>query len=87
MGKTPKFYITNTLKKPNWVAIHQFSVCVKQLNSCIKILPCLPYSPKANQATKKILPFDDANLETCLLRMCLAKWQTQYNLMENTTPG
>ena len=44
------------------------------------------YSPSANQATKKVLPLDDANLATHLLRMCPAKWQTQYNMTENTTP-
>ena len=44
------------------------------------------YSPKAYQATKKFVPLDDANLMTHLLCMCLANWQTQYNLTENTTP-
>ena len=29
---------------------------------------------------------DDADLAMHLLRMCPAKWQTQYDLMENTTP-
>ena len=28
---------------------------------------------------------DDADLATHLLHMCLAKWQTQYNLIKNTT--
>eukprot|EP00804_Cyclotella_cryptica_P022246 CCRYP_017937-RA/>CCRYP_017937-RA protein AED:0.57 eAED:1.00 QI:0/0/0/1/1/1/2/0/259 len=51
-GEALKYYITNTLKKPN----------------------------------KKVLPLDDANLATPLLRMCPAKWQTQNDLMENTTP-
>ena len=32
------------------------------------------------------MPLDDADLVTHLLHMCPAKWQTQYNLMENTTP-
>ena len=35
---------------------------------------------------KQVLPLDDANLATHLLRMCPAKWQTQYNLTEKTTP-
>ena len=29
---------------------------------------------------------DDAYLATHLLHMCLVKWKTQYDLMENTTP-
>ena len=49
-------------------------------------MPCLYYSPKANQATKQVLPLDDADLAAHLLRMCPAKWQTQYDLTENTTP-
>eukprot|EP00804_Cyclotella_cryptica_P015513 CCRYP_003554-RA/>CCRYP_003554-RA protein AED:0.37 eAED:1.00 QI:0/0/0/1/1/1/2/0/455 len=85
-GEALKYYITNTLKKPNWVSIRQFFVQVEQLNSYLETLPCTYYSPKANQATKKVLPIDDADLATHLLRMCPAKWQTQYDLMENTTP-
>eukprot|EP00804_Cyclotella_cryptica_P008289 CCRYP_016489-RA/>CCRYP_016489-RA protein AED:0.39 eAED:1.00 QI:0/0/0/1/1/1/2/0/392 len=68
------------------VSIRQFFVRVEQLNSYLETLPCLYYSPKANQATKKVLPLDDADLATHLLRMCPAKWQTQYDLTENTTP-
>eukprot|EP00804_Cyclotella_cryptica_P020188 CCRYP_010891-RB/>CCRYP_010891-RB protein AED:0.39 eAED:1.00 QI:0/0/0/1/0/0/3/0/376 len=86
VGEAFKYYITNTLKKPNRVSIRQFFVRVEQLNSYLKTLPCLYYSPKANQATKNVLPLDDAVLVTHLLRMCPAKWQTQYDLTENTTP-
>jgi hypothetical protein len=85
-GEALKYYITNTLKKPNRVSIRQFFVRVEQLNSYIETLPCLFSSPKANQATKKVLPLDDADLATHLLRMCPAKWQTRYNLTENSTP-
>jgi hypothetical protein len=49
-------------------------------------LPCLFNSPKANQTTKKVLPLDDADLTTHLLCTCPAKWQTQYNLTENSIP-
>ncbi len=68
-----KYYITNTLKKPNQVSIHQFYVQVEHLNSYLKMLPCLFYSPKANPTTKEVLPLDDADLTTHLLRMCPAK--------------
>eukprot|EP00804_Cyclotella_cryptica_P012933 CCRYP_002283-RA/>CCRYP_002283-RA protein AED:0.43 eAED:0.43 QI:0/-1/0/1/-1/1/1/0/242 len=85
-GEALKYYITNTLKKPNRVSIRQFFVRVEQLNSYLETFPCLYYSPKANQATKKVLPLDDADLATHLLRMCPPKWQTQYNLTENITP-
>ena len=76
----------NMLKKPNRVSICQFFVQVEQLNRYLKMLPCLFYSPKAHHITKKILPLDDANLATHLLCICPIKWQTQYNLTENTTP-
>jgi hypothetical protein len=85
-GEALKYYITNTLKKPNRVLICQFFVWVEQLNSYLETFPCLFNSPMANQATKKVLPLDDAGLATHLLCMCLAKWQTQYDLTENTTP-
>ena len=39
-----------------------------------------------NQATKQVFPLHDADLATHLLCMCLAKWQTQYNLTEKMTP-
>jgi hypothetical protein len=65
-----KYYITNMLKKPNWVSIHQFFVRLEQLNSYLEMLPCLFYSPKANATTKEILPLDDADLATHLLCMC-----------------
>ena len=74
------------LRKHNRILIRQFLVCVKQLNSYLETLPCLYYSPSANQATKQVLPLDDANLTTNLLRMCPTKWQTQYDLTEKTTP-
>ena len=82
VGETLKYYIMNTLRKPNRVPICQFLVRVDQLNSYLETPPCLYYSPSANQATKTVLPLDDANLAMHLLRMCPAKWQTQYNLTE-----
>ena len=74
------------MRKPNRIPIRQFLVRVKQLNSNLKTLPCLYYSPSANQAIKQVLSLDGAALAMHLLRMCPAKWQTQYNLTEKTTP-
>ena len=61
-------------------------VQVEQLNSYLETLLCLYYTPSTNQATKQVLPLDNANIAMHLLRMCTAKWQTRYNLMEKTTP-
>ena len=57
-----KFYITNTLKKPNRVPIWQFFVRVEQLNSYLENLPSLFQSPKANSATKPVMLLEDADL-------------------------
>jgi hypothetical protein len=86
MGKALKYYMTNTLRKPNWVPIHQFLVPVEQLNSYLETLLCLYHSPSVNRATKQVLPLDGANLAMHLLHLCQAKWQTQYNLTEKMTP-
>ena len=75
-GETLKYYIMNMFKKPNWISIRQFFVRVEQLNSYLEMPPRLYDSPKANQATKKVLPLGDANLAMHLLHMCPAKWQT-----------
>eukprot|EP00804_Cyclotella_cryptica_P015562 CCRYP_003573-RA/>CCRYP_003573-RA protein AED:0.43 eAED:1.00 QI:0/0/0/1/1/1/2/0/248 len=63
-GEALKYDIKNTLKKPNRVSVRPFFVRVEQLNRYLETLPCLYYSPKANQATKKVLPLDDADLAT-----------------------
>ena len=62
-----KFYIMNTLKKPNRVPIRQFFVRVEQLNSYLKNLSSLFQSPKAKSATKPVMPLEDADLATHLL--------------------
>ena len=72
-GEALKYYIMNTLRKPNRILICQFLVRVKQLNSYLVTLPCLYYSPSANQATKQVLPLNNTDLATHLLRMCPAK--------------
>ena len=86
VGKALKYYITNTLRNPNCILIRQFLVRVEQLNSYLETLPYLYYSPSANQATKQVLPLDDADLTMHLLHMCPDKWQTPYDLTEKTTP-
>ena len=85
-GKVLKYFITNTLKKPNWVSIRQFFVQAEQLYSYLEMLPYLFYNQKVNPTIKEGLILDDADLATHLLRMCTARWQAQCNLSENTTP-
>jgi hypothetical protein len=76
-----KYYITNVLKKPQRVNVHQFVCCVEQLNAYIAQMPCFCYSPNANASTKpKNVPFTEAELGSHVLCMCPIHWQDQYNM-------
>jgi hypothetical protein len=63
-----RYYITNVLKKPQRVSIHQFVQRVEQLNSYISKLPCWYYSPsmKANMIPMN-MPFAEADLSNHVL--------------------
>ncbi len=76
-----RYYITNVLKKPQRISIHQFVQCVEQLNSYILQLLCWYYSPSVKTNTIPMnLPFAKADLSSHVLRMCPYAWQDQYNL-------
>ncbi len=76
-----KYHISNVLKKPKCINIHQFVRCVEQLNAYIAQMPCFYYSPHANASTKlKNSPFTEAELGAHVLRMCPLPWQDQYNM-------
>jgi hypothetical protein len=76
-----KYYISNILKKPQCVNVRQFVRRVVQLNVYIAQMPCFFYSPNVNASTKpKNVPFNKAELEAHVLRMCPIQWQDQYNL-------
>jgi hypothetical protein len=66
-----KYYISNVLKKPQRVNVHQFVRLVEQLNTYIAQMPCFYYSPHANASTKpENFPFTEAELGAHVLRMC-----------------
>ncbi len=66
-----RYYITNVLKKPQRVSIHQFVQHVEQLNSYISQLPCWYYSPSVKASTIPMnVPFAEADLESHILQMC-----------------
>jgi hypothetical protein len=76
-----KYYISNVLKKPQRVNVHQFVRRVEQLNAYIAQMPCFYYSPNANASTKpESIPFTEAELGSHVLRMCPLQWQDQYNM-------
>ena len=81
VAEQEKYYITNVLKKPQCVEVHQFVRCVEQLNAYTAQIPCFYYSPSANASTKpENIPFMEAELGAHVLRMCPIQWQDQYNL-------
>jgi hypothetical protein len=70
-----KYYISNVLKKPQRVNVHQFVRRVEQLNAVMQ-MPCFYYSPHANVSTKlENVPFTEAELGAHVLRMCPLPWQ------------
>ncbi len=77
-----KSYISNVLKKPQHVNVHQFVHRVEQLNAYIAQMPCFYHSgPNANASTKLLL-FTKAELGAHVLHMCPLQWQDQYNMNE-----
>jgi hypothetical protein len=75
------YCITNVLKKPQHVSVHQFVQHVKWLNSYIVQLPCWYYSPSAKPSTihANIL-FTEADLASHVLWMCPLTWEDHFNL-------
>ena len=61
-AETKRYYISNCLKKPDWVPIRQFMQCMMQLNDYLEPLPCLYQNNQATWTMKKVGPIDDANL-------------------------
>jgi hypothetical protein len=71
-----KYYITNVLKKPQRVNVHQFVRQVEQLNAYIAQMPCFYYSLHANASTKsENVLFPEAELGAHVLHMCPLLWQ------------
>jgi hypothetical protein len=78
-----KYYISNMLKKPQWVGIRQFVQRVEQLNAYVAQLPCWYYSPSyVTGMTPANVPFTEADLASHVLWMWPHQWQDQYNLQE-----
>jgi hypothetical protein len=78
-----KYYISNVLKKPQRINIHQFVHCLKQLNTYTAQMSCFYYSPNANASTKpEIVLFTETELGAHVLRMCPIQWQAQYHEQE-----
>jgi hypothetical protein len=82
-GEQEKYYLSNVLKKPQRVGIHQFVQCIEQLNTYVARLPCWHYSPSyVTSMTLANVPFTKADLASHVLQMCPHQWQDHYNLQE-----
>jgi hypothetical protein len=76
-----KYYITNVLKKPQHINVHQFVRPVEQFNAYIAQMLYFYYSPNANDSAKpKKIPFTEAELGSHVLHMCPIQWQDQNNM-------
>jgi hypothetical protein len=81
--KQEKYYLSNVLKKPQRVGVHQFVQHVEQLNAYVVQLPCWYYSPSYVSRMMPVnVPFSEADLASHVLQMCPHQWQDQYNLQE-----
>jgi hypothetical protein len=66
-----KYYLSNVLKKPQRVGVHQFLQHVEQLNAYVALLPCWYYSLSYNaRMTPANVPFTKADLVSHALWMC-----------------
>ena len=79
-------YINVDLKKTSKVTSCQFVDCMEQLNSYCGHLPGLKDSSKDIALTKRIKPFDKAELSQLLLHMCHPKGRDQFNLTQGFIP-
>jgi len=86
MAETQCFYISNGLKKPNRGLIRQLMQRIQQLNGYLDLLPCLYYSDRTTKLTKVMMPFNDVDLASQILRMVPRHWQDQYKLKGATVP-
>jgi hypothetical protein len=88
VAEQERYYLTNVLKKPQFISMRQIVQPVEQLNAYIVQLPCWFYSPsdKPNTTPVNVL-FTKADLVSHVLWMCPLTWQDQFNLHEKgTTP-
>ncbi len=82
-----RYYIQQSVRKPQRATVHQFISPLEVLNGYIKILPTLKNSAKAVATTKKgSVPFGCADLASILLAATPIGWQNKYNLVHSTAP-
>jgi hypothetical protein len=81
VAEQEKYYLSNMLKKPHRVGVHQFVQRVELLNAYVAQLPCWYYIPSYNAGMMPTnVPLTKTDLASHVLRMCPYQWQDQYNI-------
>ncbi len=82
-----RYYMTQTVKKPQLATVCQYMACVGVLNDYLAHLPTVFNSPMAVEGTKKgNLPFNEADLSEIVLNSVPISWMNQYNMTHTTLP-
>ncbi len=80
-AKRQRFYIQQSVRKPQRATVQQHISCMGVLNDYVKHLPTLKDSSKAVLTTKEgNIPFSEADLAAIVLSSVPMLWQNQYNL-------
>jgi hypothetical protein len=82
-----RYYMQQTIKKPQRVTVCQFVSCMGILNNYLAYLPTVFDSLMAVAGTKKMnMPFDEADLAGIMLNSVPSSWVNQYNMTHSTLP-
>ncbi len=82
-----RYYMMQTVKKPQRVAVRQYMAWMGILNDYLAHLPTVFNSSMAIEGTKKgNVPFDEADLARIVLNSVLVSWLNQYNMTHQTLP-
>jgi hypothetical protein len=83
-----RYYMVQTVKKPQRVTVHQYMARMGVLNDYLAHLPTVFNSSMAIEGTKKgNVPFNEADLAGIVLNSVLVSWLNQYNMTHQTLPS
>ncbi len=81
------FYMQQTIKKPQHIAVHQYMLRMGMLNDYLAYMPMVYNSSMAVEGTKKsTVTFNKADLARTLLNSVPVTWVNQYNMMHSMLP-
>ncbi len=82
-----RYYMQQTIKKPQRVTVRQFVSRMGVLNNYLADLPTVFDSSMAVVGTKKMnVPFDEADLARIVLNLVPSSWVNQYNMTHSMLP-